>query len=431
MSTGVVWLRRDLRLHDHPPLAAALAAHDAVVPLFVLDPRLRRGRFASANRTRYMLDCLAALDAGLCSRGGRLVVRTGRPEEVVPAVAAEAGADAVYAAGDASPFARARDARVAARVELRLGPGLFAGRLGALGPPRVFSPFRRAWERQPRRELLDGPATVPVPDAVDSEPLPGLEAPALEDRPEPGEAAALGRLEAWLGADGGVHRYATRRGVLADPTSRLSQDLHFGTLSPLLAERRAAALEGRGPAKWRAELAWRDFYASVLVHHPHVVRHAFRPELDDLPWRTDPAAFEAWQRGRTGFPVVDAGMRQLLACGWLHNRARMIVASFLTKDLHLDWRLGERHFMRHLIDGDVASNNGGWQWTAGTGTDPHDYTRVFSPARQQERFDPDGRYVGRWVPELATDPGAYPAPMVDHAAERRRAIEAFRGALSG
>ncbi|MGI8623576.1 MAG: cryptochrome/photolyase family protein [Solirubrobacteraceae bacterium] len=419
--TAVVWFRRDLRVHDHPPLVAALREHERVVPLFVLDPRLIGGRFRSANRTQYLLDCLRALDGELRGRGGRLVVRVGRFEDVLPAVAEEAGADAVYAAGDVSPYARGRDRRVAERVDLRLGPGLFIARLGALetkaGTPfRVYSPFRRAWAEQPRRAMEPAPEAIRVPEAVRSEAIPGLEdlgfdGPAceLEDRPEPGEAAALAATDAW--ARDGAADCADTRNVLAEPTSRMSQYLHFGCLSPLRLE--AAT---RSAPKYRQELAWRDFYAYVKLHGG-----ADRP---NPRWSEDPEALAAWQAGRTGFPVVDAAMRQLVACGWMHNRARMIVASFLTKDLHIDWRLGEAFFMEHLIDGDLASNNGGWQWVAGTGSDPQDYTRVFNPALQQERFDPDGRYVRRWLPELGTPD--YPAPIVDHGLERRRAIAAFR-----
>ncbi len=419
--TAVVWFRRDLRVHDHPPLVAALREHAEVVPLFVLDPRLIGGRFRSANRTQYLLDCLCALDGELRERGGRLIVRVGRFEDVVPAVAEEAGADAVYAAGDVSPFARRRDQRVAERVDLRLGPGLFIGRLGALEtkggtPYRVYSPFRRAWAEQPRRAIEAAPEELRVPDAIRSEAIPDLEAlgfdgPAreLEDRPEPGEAAALAAMDAWAreGADG----YGDTRNALAEPTSRMSQYLHFGCLSPLRLEEAT-----RGAPTYRQELAWRDFYAYVQLHG-----HAGRP---DPQWSEHPAALAAWQEGRTGYPIVDAAMRQLVACGWMHNRARMIVASFLIKDLHLDWRLGEAFFMEHLIDGDVGSNNGGWQWVAGTGTDPQDYTRVFNPSLQQKRFDPDGRYVRRWLPEHDT-PG-YPDPIVDHALERERAIAAYR-----
>ncbi len=440
--TAVVWFRRDLRLHDHPPLAAALREHERVVPLFVLDPRLIDGRFRSANRTQYLLDCLRALDGELRERGGRLVVRVGKAEEVVPAVAAEAGAETVYAAGDVSAYARARDERVGARVDLRLGPGLFIARLDDLetrsGTPfRVYSPFRRAWEAQPRRAVERAPSGVPVPGDVRSDPIPSLEAlgfdgPAreLEDRPEPGEPAAVRAMEAWVRT--GVDNYGQTRDVLAAQTSRMSQYLHFGCLSPLRLEQRA-----RHARVYRQELAWRDFYAYVQLFGP-----IDRPNPQ---WSDDADALAAWQQGRTGYPVVDAAMRQLVACGWMHNRARMIVASFLTKDLHLDWRLGERFFMEHLIDGDLGSNNGGWQWVAGTGTDPQDYTRVFNPSLQQKRFDRDGRYVRRWLPELAELPDRflpepwawehagsldYPAPIVDHARERRRAIEAYRAVRS-
>ena len=418
MSTAVVWFRRDLRLHDHPPLVAALREHDEIVPLFVLDDRLVHGRFPSANRTQYLLDCLHALDERL---EGRLVVRRGRFEDVVPQVAAEAGAACVYAAGDVTAYARGRDRRVGAEVDLRLGPGNFIARLSELktkagDPFKVYAPFRRQWTEQPRREVLDAPEDIPTAD-VERHPIPSLQdlgfeaAPQLEDRPEPGEAAALEAMEAWVGEP--AHRYGDTRNVLSQPTSRMSQYLHFGCISPLLLEQRAKEAQ-----VYRRELAWRDFYAYVQLYG-----HVSRP---DPAWDHDPERLKAWEEGRTGFPVVDAGMRQLRACGWMHNRARMITASFLTKDLHIDWREGERVFMEHLIDGDMGNNNGGWQWIAGTGTDPQDYTRVFNPSLQQERFDPDGEYVRRWVPEVGTD--AYPEPMVDHKVERIRAIEDFREA---
>jgi deoxyribodipyrimidine photo-lyase len=420
MGTAVVWFRRDLRLHDHPPLVTALREHDRVVPLFVLDERLVHGRFASPNRTQYLLDCLEALDERL---EGRLVVRHGRFESEIAKVVAETGAECVYAAGDASAYARARDKRVAATVDLRLGPGNFIARLGDLrtkagDPFKVFSAFRRAWSAQPRRALHDAPEHIPVAPAR-SDGIPALrelglgEPRELVDRPEPGETAALQALERWV--RDGAPDYERTRNHLSQPTSRMSQYLHFGCLSPLQLEQRTQQFD-----RYRSELAWRDFYAYVLVHHP--VQHP------DPRWDDNPEGLQAWKEGRTGFPVVDAGMRQLVACGWLHNRARMIVASFLTKDLHIDWREGERFFMEHLIDGDMGNNNGGWQWVAGTGTDPQDYTRVFNPALQQERFDPDGSYVRRWVPELGTN--EYPAPIVDHRAERVRAIEDFRAVRS-
>ena len=421
MSTAVVWFRRDLRVHDHPPLVTALNEHDEVVPVFVLDDRLVHGRFASANRTQYLLDCLEALDGELRERGSRLVVRHGKFEEELPKVVEETGAECVYAAGDASAYARARDKRVAQTVDLRLGPGNFIARLGDLktkgGTPfKVYSPFRREWTEQPRRAVHDAPAEIPTPSRVQSDGIPSVtalgfdEPPTLIDRPEPGEAAALRALDDWAPH---AKKYGNTRNVLSEPTSRMSQYLHFGCLSPLKLEQRT-----REATTYRGELAWRDFYAYVLLYGP-----VQRPEPR---WDADAELLKAWEEGRTGYPVVDAGMRQLVACGWLHNRARMIVASFLTKDLHIDWREGERFFMHHLIDGDMGSNNGGWQWVAGTGTDPQDYTRVFNPTLQQKRFDPDGEYVRRWVPELDTPD--YPEPIVDHAQERKRAIADYREA---
>jgi deoxyribodipyrimidine photo-lyase len=421
MSTAVVWFRRDLRVHDHPPLVTALREHDKVVPLFVLDPRLINGRFRSVNRTQYLLDCLRALDAELRDRGARLVVRVGAFEDVIPAVVSETGAECVYAAGDASKYARARDRRVAERVDLRLGPGNFVARLGELrtksgGPFKVYSPFRRAWLEQPRRSVERAPSEVPMPSRVRSDGIPSLEAlgfdgpaPELIDRPEPGEAAATRAMDAW--ARSGVQHYERSRNLLSATTSRMSQYLHFGCISPLRLEQRT-----QDARVYRQELAWRDFYAYVLLHE-----HVSRPNPQ---WVTDNHGLQAWKEGRTGFPVVDAGMRQLVACGWMHNRARMITASFLTKDLHVDWREGEKFFMEHLIDGDMGSNNGGWQWVAGTGTDPQDYTRVFNPTLQQQRFDPGLEYVRRWVPEYGTD--AYPDPIVDHAQERKKAIADFQ-----
>jgi deoxyribodipyrimidine photo-lyase len=254
----------------------------------------------------------------------------------------------------------------------------------------------------------------------------------------PGETAARVRLARWLDERHGGERldgYATRRDLLAaDGTSRLSADLRWGTLSATEVLERASR-PGEGPRAFATELAWREFYAHVLWHAPRVVRESYQPAFDRLPWRDDPAGVDAWKAGRTGVPVVDAAMRQLQATGWMHNRARMIVASFLTKDLLVDWRVGERHFMEHLVDGDLASNNGGWQWAASTGTDAQPFFRIFNPVIQGRRFDPDGRYVRRWVPELAGIPGervhdaravaGYPEPIVDHAAARTRALAVY------
>jgi deoxyribodipyrimidine photo-lyase len=463
---ALLWLRRDLRVHDHPALEAALASARAVVPVFVLDPRLLDGPGASANRTWFLLGTLRALARDLEARGAPLVVRSGRPEDVIPEVAAEVQAGDVFASRDVSPFARRRDAGVAnalatAGRRLHLAPGLLVAEPEEVHttdgrPMTVFAPFARRWAAVPRRPLLGAPSTIPSPrrGALASDPLPVGPQPTADPAllPVVGEAAARDRLAAWV-ASAALPGYADGRDHLdVDGTSRLSADLKFGTLSPLEVLR-AAEGPGEGRRVFVSELAWREFYAHVLWHFPHVVRGAYRSAYDAVPWLDDPAGLAAWRAGRTGYPVVDAAMRQLAASGWMHNRARMIAASFLAKDLLVDWRRGEAHFMAHLVDGDVASNNGGWQWTAGTGTDAAPYFRVFSPVAQGRRFDPGGAYVRRWVPELAGVPAAYlhepwtmpaqvqqaagcvigrdyPAPLVDHAEARQRALAAYRQSRS-
>jgi deoxyribodipyrimidine photo-lyase len=461
-STAIVWLRRDLRLHDHPPLVAALAAHERVVPAFVLDAALLRGRFASAPRTAFLLDCLRALDGALGDRGGGLVVRDGPPEHALPALAAETGARAVYWASDATPHALARDRRVrgalrAAGVEAVPGPGTFVAdigkpRTGAGTPFTVFTPFHRAWEALERRPVHRAPAAVPLPDGVrrGTIPLPaqlGLVDELGERAVEPGEAAARSALARFLERD--VDAYDERHDRLAGGTSMLSPHLHFGTLSAREAEERAGRRGGPGAAAFVRQLAWRDFYAHVLLHHPGNRLHEHQERMRTLAWDDDAELLAAWQAGRTGYPLVDAGMRQLRASGWMHNRARLVVGSFLTKDLQLDWRAGEAWFMRWLLDGDVASNNGNWQWIASVGVDPAPaFRRLLNPTLQQRRHDPDGAYVRRWVPELRGVPDErladpwrmsaaeqqaagctigrdYPAPIVDHAEERRRALARY------
>ena len=496
--TAVVWFRRDLRLSDHPALVAALAQADRVAPLFVLDPALIAGRWRSPNRIWFMLASLAELAASLEAAGSALVVRVGRPEEVLPAFAQEVGAGAVHVSRDYAPYGRARDRRVAealrraavplhaARGNLIHEPEDLATRSGT--PYRVFGPFHRAWSTLSVRTPLAAPTSIPTDpflaraqptvvtadariaawlDAlrehgVDAAEMVDLASPTADPSlvPDPGESAARLRLARWTRAASDrpprVLGYQVGRDLLGiDGTSRLSQDLRWGLLSPVeVVSHVLAAGQGPGVDRFVAELAWRDFYAHVLWHDPESARRATRRAYDAVPWRDDPAAVEAWTDGSTGYPVVDAAMRQLRATGWMHNRARMIVASFLTKDLLVDWRVGEAWFMRHLLDGDPASNNGGWQWAASTGTDAQPYFRVFDPVAQGRRFDADGAYVRRWVPELAGVPAEYlqapwtmpdaaqtasgcrigldyPAPIVDHRDARRRAIEAYASVRAG
>lgn len=479
-SPTVVWFRRDIRVHDHPALTDAVRVGEPVVPLYVLDPTLLHGRFASPNRTWFLLGALRALAAALEERGSRLVVRVGDPLEVVPAIAREVGAGTVLVSRDYAPYGRRRDRAVAEALD-RDGIA-FGARRGLLvhepedlpgaegGTPRVFTPFLRRWEGLELRSILPAPREIPAPDAWGDGPdqVPtaadlGIAEPTARPDllPEPGEAAARARLERWLeaGPDHGPTAYAETRNDLADPeaTSRLSYDLRLGLLSPLEVATRALAVDdgGEGSQRYVSELAWRDFYNHVLWHEPRTAKEPFLEAFaGQRPPGTDEASVDAWRRGRTGYPIVDAAMRHLEASGWMPNRARMIVASFLTKDLLTDYRVGEAHFLYHLLDGDPASNLGGWQWAASVGTDAQPYFRVFNPVTQAERFDPDGAYVRRWVPELASVPTKrvhapwtmtaeeqaaagcrigteYPAPIVDHAAARRRALAWFQSVAPG
>jgi deoxyribodipyrimidine photo-lyase len=436
-SVAILWFRRDLRLHDQPALRHALDAFDRVVPLFVVDPAILTGRWPSPNRWWFLARSLEALDQELRERGSRLHVVRGDPAAVVPAVAASAGARAVVASRDYTPFGRRRDEAVATALssrglEWRAGRGVLAHepedvRRDDGGPFRVFSPFHRRWVARELRPVLPAPRSVPTHDvelenasAADDllgHPLPTAD---LDHLLEPGEAAARQRLDRW-GGSRALGEYATARDRLdLDGTSRLSQDLRWGLLSPVEVLARCAG-DGTGPTRFRTEIAWREFYAHLLWHEPRIATESFRGGLDHVWVPGDGADVEAWQAGRTGYPIVDAAMRQLLATGWMHNRARMIVASFLTKHLLVDWRVGESHFMRHLVDGDPASNNGGWQWAASTGTDPQPWFRIFNPTLQARRHDPDGAYVRRWLPDAAS---SLP-PIVDHATARQRALDAF------
>lgn len=462
-ETLVVWFRRDLRVHDHPALSEAAGAAN-VVPLFVIDPALWDAPRTAPVRRWFLAGSLAALDAELRARGSRLVVRVGRPEEVVPAVAREVGARMVLGSRDVTPAARRRDRAVADALEadgrtLRLRRGLLlaepetlSGRAG--NGHTVFTPFWKTLAAADRRAVLPAPDRLPaVPDAIAGEPLPDVPHPGLRDLPEPGEAAARARLDAWVAS--GLEGYADHRNDLAGtPTSHLSQDLHLGLLSPVEIEARCG---GAGSAEaYRRQLGWRDFYHHLLWWRPELARAPFQPRFEAAfrPESADPEAAAAWREGRTGIPVIDAGMRQLAATGWLPNRARLIVASFLTRHLLLDWRIGEDHFMRTLIDGDVPNNVGGWQWTAGVGTDAQPWFRIFNPVLQGERFDPDGTWVRTWVPELAPlsnhaihQPWVlspmeqqlagvvigrdYPAPIVDLGEARDRALAAFKATTGG
>ncbi len=439
-----------------------------VVPVFVLDPMLLASPDVSAKRVAFLFGGLRALDADLRAHGSRLIVRRGDPAAELARLAAETGAESLYAEADPWPYGRRRDAAIAAQLPLRLTPGLtvhpFDLILKADGAPyTVFTPFSRAWKALPLptfAQLWTPPERLPaVPDGLQSLPIP--DEPALPSSVPfpPGEAEALRRLRAFAGgATAPIHDYDNARNRMdLDGTSQLSPYLRFGMVSA----RRAAvaalkaidvatgATARKGAETWLNELIWREFYMMVLYHHPDVLEHEFQADLRGIPWRNDEAEFAAWCEGRTGYPVVDAAMRQLVTTGWMHNRARMIVASFLVKDLLVNWRWGERFFMQHLVDGDPAANNGGWQWTSGVGTDAAPYFRVFNPTLQGAKFDPNGDYIRRWVPELIHVPvkfihepwrmpqevqrGSgciigrdYPAPIVDHALARERVLAVYK-----
>ena len=462
-SPVLLWFRRDLRLLANPALhhAAEVARSNGsvVVPLFVLDPSiLGAGR---ANRMAFLYEALRALRTS----GVPLVVRFGLSNEVVPAAAAEFGAGQVVCAGDFSPLGRARDER----VETVLGrSGVAFQRIGSPylvnpgtvrkgdGTPfKVFTPFRRVWEQRidEAAELYSVPRspgssdlTVPWLAADDRQALgmiPDAPDGCSATLPVASEDAAMDRLQQFV--EDHLRTYDVQRNnPAADATSRLSADLKFGLLHPAQIVPFLAS-GGVGADVFRSELGWREFYADVLWHHPRSAHHSFNASMEAIEVNAGRVAemqFDAWSRGLTGYPFVDAGMRQLLAEGWMHNRMRMVTASFLVKDLHIDWRRGAAWFMEHLVDADVASNQHGWQWTAGTGTDAAPYYRIFNPISQGKKFDPTGAYIRRYVPELkalddtdihepwnANGGGlfggleGYPAPIVDHAVERREALD--------
>ncbi|RSN69347.1 cryptochrome/photolyase family protein [Actinomadura sp. WAC 06369] len=420
MDTSIVLFTRDLRVRDNPALVHACRAA-RVVPLFVLDDAILGGRSAAPNRVRFLLDALRCLRGSLRELGGDLVVRRGDPVAHVAELAERTGAGAVALAEDRSAFAMRRLAALRGLpLEVSVHPGVTVVPPGGVAPAsgdhyRVFTPYRRAWERAPRRPVAPVPEAVRVAPGVDAGPLPPLDAltsgPFSPDVPEGGERAGRGRLEAWLRRDAAVYD-DVRDDLAADRTSRLSPYLRFGCVSPLELEH--AAGEG-----FRRQLAWRDFHHQVAAAFPELPRRDYRPR--GHRWNRDRDALDAWREGTTGVPIVDAGMRQLRREGFMHNRARMITASFLTRNLRVDWREGLAHFDAWLLDGDVADDAGNWQWVAGTGNDTRP-NRTLSPLRQASRFDPGGDYVRAYVPELAPVAGGDVHRPWRLPEERRRAL---------
>ena len=464
---SIIWFRRDVRLADNPALSAGVERGE-VVPVFVIDPKLVQSERAGEKRVAWLVANLRTLDESLRERGSQLIVRRGDPASVIWKLAQETQSTQVLLNLEVSPYARTRDRRVALELDKN---GLTVEAFDDITlhhpedvvtmtgrPYQVFTAFKRAWLALPKPSAEET-STMPETLAVSIPPVESLPLDFGEvaiDLPTAGEAAAINRLNDFL--EETVFGYSEGRNLLdRAATSFLSPYLRFGAISIRqaywgaqaaidLAEDAAAKA---GAESWLNELIWREFYMALLYHFPHTIQRPLREQYTNFAWLADDEAFAAWCEGRTGYPVVDAAMRCLNTTGWLHNRARMIVASFLTKDLLIDWRRGEQYFMQQLIDGDSAANAGGWQWAAGVGADAQPFFRVFNPTLQGQRFDPDGTFVRQWLPELARVPDRlvhepwkmtsleqreagclighnYPAPIIDHHFARNRALQHYR-----
>jgi deoxyribodipyrimidine photo-lyase len=467
VSVAIWWIRRDLRLTDNQALTAACQSATVVIPLFILDPTILASAWASPQRTAFLFGSLQALDKALRERGSRLIVRQGEPADVLATLSAEQGVTTIHAERDHTPYAQQRDAAVAARLPLVLHEGVTIRPLATVlksdgTPYLVYTPYQKRWLSLgaiTRSDILPAPSALATPIAVESLPLPEKAPPSSFP---PGEEEAKRRLAAFINTTtpAPIYDYAQSRNLPAtNATAQLSPYLRFGMVSARLAALAAYTAIDKAPTPaaregatiWLSELIWRDFYTGVMHHFPQVRTGSYRQEFRRVAWANDEQHFAAWCEGRTGYPFVDAAMRQLRTLGWMHNRARMVTASFLVKDLLIDWRWGERWFMQNLIDGDPAANNAGWQWVAGTGVDAAPYFRVFNPVSQSEKFDPQGAYICQWVPELTTVPQKfihapwrmserdqiaarcrigvdYPAPVVDHEWAKARMLAAYRAA---
>ncbi len=463
MTRGIHWFRNDLRLHDNLALTALAERSTAWLPIFVIDPAMLARSGRDSPRARFLFDCLARLEGDLLAKGFALQILEGKPERLIPELMAKTGATLVSWNNASTPLGQRRDLKVANAISRAGGQAIQLDDHTVFGPDeiktkdgghyRVYTPYRNEWWKTWEREPRPSSSTARYPKAN----IPKIaisrerhstffsENGSKIRLPRGGEESAKRRLRNFL--SGPASRYHLDRDRPdIDGTSRLSPYLRFGAISA-----RRCFTEGLrkiesdprarpGISKWLDELIWREFYNAVLINNPHVLSGAFKPEYDELNWKGSAAQFAAWCEGRTGYPFVDAGMRQLRSTGWMHNRVRMVVASFLTKDLLVDWRRGERFFFDSLVDGDPASNNGGWQWSASTGTDAQPYFRIFNPVVQGKKWDPDGKYIRRWVPELRkVDPKwihapwqepssrvQYIRPIVDHGVQRRLALDEFK-----
>ncbi len=444
LKLAVHWFRADLRLGDNTALHAATAWADVVIPVFIFDPRILKASDTGAPIVGFMLECLRSLESDIAGAGGKLILRHGPVEEEMRSLWRETGATALYFNRDYEPGARKRDGSMQKLAE-SMGLSVHSFKDGVLQEPgevlkddgqpyRVFSAYARSWRLRSKETVLPmvqfrrptgfkEPKTIELPTAKQL----GFEVEISV--PPAGEKAADDRLKEFAAAD--LLTYAQGRDFpFRSATSRLSPHLRIGTVSPrtVLDVAEKSRQRHRSVTKdvsiFENELIWRDFYRQILWHYPQVEETAFQEQYASLEWENNEHYFKAWCEGRTGFPIVDAGMRQLNTTGWMHNRVRMIVSSFLTKDLLVSWQWGERYFMQKLIDADLASNNGGWQWSASTGTDAQPYFRIFNPTSQAERFDPEGRYIHQYVPEV--DSSAYPKPIVEHEKQRLKALALFK-----
>jgi len=462
MKRVLHWFRRDLRITDNSALHHACSEAGEIIPVYILSTWKRNHRWTGPNRQEFLCGCLESLAKNLEHLGGRLILRSGSPAKELMKLAEETGAQSVYFNENYCPYdveieRQLRQAANGAGIQIRtfrdtmiLAPNEVLNQSGK--PFRVFTPYARAWHQHEKADPLPKVRKMKTLGQIRSEPIPSLDHWGLNPEAkilEPGEKAARNRLRTFLKE--AIFEYPGQRNQPSlCGTSRLSQDLRFGTISPrevYVACQKAAmnctAAERRGVNAFVNEIVWREFYFQILWHFPNVLNEDFKQQFSSVRWDYDPGKLRRWCEGTTGFPIVDAGMRELNATGFMHNRARMIVAMFLTKDLHIHWQEGEKYFMQKLVDGDIPANNGGWQWSAGTGADAAPYFRIQNPWTQTETYDPQGDYIKRWIPELKdvnpsrfTRPPTgrlapdYPLPMVDHAREREITLERFRSAHS-
>jgi len=464
-QTNIWWIRRDIRLNDNQSLHAALEGADYLVPLFIIEPELMAE--AAPKRRSFLLSALADLDTQLRKRGSQLILRQGPANKAFQSLSEKLEDMAIYAHEDFSPFARHRDEEIKADFNLKFSQGVVLRHPTSVlkddgDPYVVFTPYKNTWYEKPLPTPAD---TLPVPEKL--HPLPeGLQTKSLPEADAPAgfpgsEEEARKRLSRFI--ENGIGKYQSRRDRMnLEGTSQLSPYFRFGLISPreAFAKAQVARIQAKSDQKrleistWMDELVWREFYTTILYHFPRVMDGPFREDYKDIRWRNAPEDLQTWQEGQTGFPIVDACMRQLINTGWMHNRGRMIAASFLTKDLLINWQEGESWFMANLVDGDPAANNGGWQWSAGTGTDAAPYFRIFNPVLQGQKHDTDAEYIARWVPELRELPVKYrhepwkmsqdeaksyyfnlgkdyPQRIVDHKFARQRTLDAYKSARSG